>query len=87
MAYQFIVPMFFEHFGFINEEFIKDFSKPSVLWGIDGSWMVNYIPENTPFYPTDHCGVIRVNNKEIHPKYLAWVLNLEGKKTSVFKKS
>jgi len=70
----------FQPFGFINKEFITDFSKSSVLWGIDGDWMVNVIPKNKPFYPTDHCGVIRVKNKYIHPKYLAWVLRKEGEK-------
>jgi type I restriction enzyme M protein len=68
----------FQAFGFIKKELLKDFSKPSVLWGIDGDWMVNTIPENNPFYPTDHCGVIRIKTDEIHYKYLAWVLNKEG---------
>ncbi len=68
----------FEPFGTIDKEFIKDFSLPSVLWGIDGDWMVNYIEANKPFYPTDHCGVIRVKGKEVHPRYLAWVLHREG---------
>ena len=68
----------FQTFGYINKEFITDFSKSSILWGIDGDWMVNVIPENKPYYPTDHCGVIRVKNKDIHPKYLAWVLQKEG---------
>lgn len=70
----------YEPFGYINEEFITDFSAPSVLWGIDGDWMTNYIPENISFYPTDHCGVLRCKNKEIHPRYLAHVLEIEGKK-------
>ena len=68
----------FEPFGRINKQNITDFSKPSILWGIDGDWMVNYIPENQPFYPTDHCGVLRVNTKEILPKYLALALRIEG---------
>ncbi len=70
----------FQPFGYINKEFITDFKKPSILWGIDGDWMVNVIPKDKPFYPTDHCGVIRVKNENIHPKYLAWVLQKEGKK-------
>ncbi len=60
-------------------EVIKDFSLPSVLWGIDGNWMVNYMPENKPFFPTDHCGVIHIKNDEIHPKYLTWALYRAGK--------
>ena len=68
----------FEPFGFIDKLLIEDFSKPSVLWGIDGDWMVTTIQENIQFYPTDHCGVLRVNTNEIETKYLAWVLNQKG---------
>ncbi|MBN1463296.1 MAG: restriction endonuclease subunit S [Paludibacteraceae bacterium] len=66
-------------FGNIDKLLIKDFSKPSVLWGIDGDWMVNYIPKDYPFYPTDHCGVLRVKDNSINEKYLAFVLEKEGK--------
>lgn len=48
----------FEEFGRIDKQNITDFSVPSILWGIDGDWMVNIIPANKPFYPTDHCGVL-----------------------------
>lgn len=68
----------FEPFGYIKKEFIKDFSMDSVLWGIDGDWMVNYIAKDKPFYPTDHCGVLRVKTDEIHPKYLRFALEQEG---------
>ena len=78
-----IIPIYsanvFEPFGEIDKLFIEDFTQPSVLWGIDGDWMVNYIPANSQFYPTDHCGVIRVKTKEVNPRYLAWVLNEAGK--------
>ncbi len=70
----------FEPFGHIKKELIKDFNTPSILWGIDGDWMVNFIPQNEPFYPTDHCGVLRVKNDKIHPKYLAWALQKEGER-------
>ncbi|NMH88065.1 N-6 DNA methylase [Flavivirga algicola] len=77
------IPIFsanvFEPFGLIDKLFIKDFSEPSVLWGIDGDWMVNYIPANYKFYPTDHCGVIRIKTKEVNPRYLTWALNEAGK--------
>jgi len=69
----------FEPFGFINKELLKDYDRPSVIWGIDGDWMVNYIKENKPFYPTDHCGVLRVKGNDINPRYLACVLEREGK--------
>jgi type I restriction enzyme M protein len=42
----------FEPFGYIDQYLNTDFSIPSVLWGIDG-WMVNYMPADKPFYPTN----------------------------------
>lgn len=68
----------FEPFGYINDLLITDFSLPSVLWGIDGDWMVNLIPPGVKFYPTDHCGVLRVMTEEVHPRVLAWTLRQEG---------
>ena len=68
-----------EPFGNIDKLLIEDFSKPSVLWGIDGDWMVNYLPKDYPFYPTDHCGVLRVKDNSINEKYLAFILEKEGK--------
>lgn len=70
----------FEPFGHIEKELLKDFNTASVLWGIDGDWMVNYISENNPFYPTDHCGVLRIKTDKINPKYLAWALQKEGER-------
>ena len=70
----------YEPFGYINELLIADFNIPSVLWGIDGDWQVNYMPENKPFYPTDHCGVLRVKTNEIVPRYLVWTLQKEGER-------
>ena len=43
---------------------MKDYSRPSVIWGIDGDWMVNIIPAGVPFYPTDHCGVLRIKTEK-----------------------
>jgi restriction endonuclease S subunit len=76
----------FEPFGMIDKLLIEDFSKDSVLWGIDGDWMVNVIPANNPFYPTDHCGVLRIKTDDILPKYMAHLLEEEGKKAG-FKRS
>lgn len=68
-------------FGYTKNEFIKDFKSASVLWGIDGDWLVNVIPAHTPFYPTDHCGVLRVKaGANIHPRYLAMALEQEGQR-------
>lgn len=66
-------------FGRINKLLITDFSKDSVLWGIDGDWMTNIIRKDNPFYPTDHCGVIRVNSSDIEPYYLSMILEIVGK--------
>jgi len=77
------IPVFsanvFEPFGLINKQLLKDYNSPSVLWGIDGDWMVNYIEQNQPFYPTDHCGVIRIKGQDIHPRYFSWVLEHVGR--------
>ena len=59
---------------------IDDFSVDSVLWGIDGDWMVRYMPKDTPFYPTDHCGVLRVLTDKVNPRYMARILEDEGRK-------
>lgn len=62
----------------IDKLLLTDFDVPSVLWGIDGDWMVRYMPKNNKFYPTDHCGVLRVKTKVINPYYLAVVLDIVG---------
>ena len=86
----FTIPVYsanvFEPFGMIDKLLIEDFSKDSVIWGIDGDWMVNVIPANTPFYPTDHCGVLRIKTDDILPKYMAHLLKIEGQKAG-FKRS
>lgn len=69
-----------EEFGRTNKRNLTDFSVPSILWGIDGDWMVNYIPAEKPFYPTDHCGVLRVYSDKIVPEYMAIALQVEGER-------
>ncbi len=69
-----------EPFGYIDKLLITDFSVPSVLWGIDGDWMTNYIPADSEFYPTDHCGVLRCKTSEVNARYLVHILKTEGKK-------
>ena len=70
----------FEPFGYVNNLLINKFDTPSVIWGIDGDWMTNIIPANIPFYPTDHCGIIKILKEQfILEKYLAFALNNEGK--------
>jgi hypothetical protein len=81
---QYTIPVYsanvFEPFGMIDKLLIEDFSKPSVLWGIDGDWMVNIVDAGIPFYPTDHCGVLRIKTDDILPNYMAYLLEKEGKK-------
>ena len=70
----------FEPFGYIDKLLITDFSSDSILWGIDGDWLVNFMPKEKQFYPTDHCGVLRCKTNEVNPKYLAHILRKEGEK-------
>lgn len=63
-----------EPFGFTDKIFIKDISIPSLLWGIDGIFDWNLIPENKAFLPTDHCGVLRIRHPRIHPNYVYHIL-------------
>lgn len=67
-------------FGYIDHLLFDDFSKDSILWGIDGDWMVGYVHKKTPFYPTDHCGVITVIDNDIEPYYIALALEIIGVK-------
>ncbi|MBU1758075.1 N-6 DNA methylase [Patescibacteria group bacterium] len=69
----------FTPFGYVEKSLIQDFTIPSVLWGIDGDWMVNFMPEDKAFYPTDHCGVLRIKDySKVNAKYLTYVLQKEG---------
>ena len=78
-AYEVFSANVFEPFGRIGSSLLTDFSKPSVLWGIDGDWMVNYLHADRPFHPTDHCGVINVLDENvILPKYLVYPLLKAG---------
>lgn len=40
--------------------------------------MVNILPKGYEFYPTDHCGVMKVDGDKINPRYMAHVLKKEG---------
>lgn len=70
----------YEPFGCIDDLFFEDCSVGTVIWGIDGDWDVNYIPPNTQFFPTDHCGTLRVITETINERYLAFALKAEGKR-------
>lgn len=68
-----------EAMGNIDKYLIKDFNKPYIIWGIDGDWMVNLMPKGFEFYPTDHCGFMTVDENKINPRYMAYILEKEGK--------
>ena len=69
----------FEPFGKTSNSVLNDFTRPSVLWGIDGDWMVGFQEAEKPFNPTDHCGVIRVLDESVvNPKYLVYPLLKAG---------
>lgn len=42
--------------------------------------MVNYIKKNQPFFPTDHCGVIRVNEELLNPHFVMYMLEISGQR-------
>lgn len=67
-------------FGFIDKELLEDYESDSVLWGIDGDWLVDFVPKNTPFYPTDHCGILQVKDENIKAKIVSFVLEKEGER-------
>ena len=70
-------------FGFIDKELLDklgDYDRDSVLWGIDGDFMIGFVPKNTPFYPTDHCGVLRVKDKGTNVRIAGFGLENEGRK-------
>ena len=69
----------FEPFGYVDKLLIDDFSKKSVLWGIDGDWMVNTIDKDIQFYPTDHCGILKLkDNSILLEDYVAYALRKQG---------
>ncbi len=49
---------------------IENFDYDCVLWGIDGDFEFNTIKKHTPFLSTDHCGTIRILNKNILAEFL-----------------
>lgn len=57
---------------------MDDYSNQFILWGIDGDWMVKTTKEGEKFYPTDHCGYIKVLDDNINPKYLSKMIENEG---------
>jgi restriction endonuclease S subunit len=57
-------------FGRVKSSNLEDFSRPSILWGIDGIFDWNFIPAGEPFATTDHCGRLVVIDDRIDPLYV-----------------
>ena len=57
-------------FGYVAVSDPTGFTRPALLWGIDGGFDWGYVPEGQPFVATDHCGVLFVNDDSILPRYL-----------------
>lgn len=70
----------YNEFGWVDELLLTDFSKPYILWGIDGDWMTRFIEKNKPFVPTDHCGFLQCSSDKIDLKYLSYILFFKGLK-------
>ena len=61
-------------FGYTAKSNISDFSKPSILWGIDGNFEFGYIPANVEFATTDHCGRITIESNNIISEFVYYQL-------------
>ena len=68
----------FKPFGWVEESNVEDFTCPSLLWGIDGNFDVQYIPAGVQFATTDHCGTIQILDPPINPEYLLYAVNVVG---------
>ena len=68
----------FNPFGRVQESNVENFTCPSLIWGIDGNFDVEYIPAGEPFATTDHCGAIQVLDPSIVPEYLLYAVKLAG---------
>lgn len=64
-----------EPFGFMSSTNISDFSKPYVLWGIDGNFEFSVKLVGEKFRSTDHCGTIRIEREDINPLFIYYALH------------
>lgn len=58
-----------EPFGHIDKSNLKDFSRPSVLFGIDGDFKLSVKEAGVTFDITDHCGRIEILNQDLDPSF------------------
>ncbi|MEG9227585.1 hypothetical protein [Aeromicrobium sp. Sec7.5] len=57
-------------FGHVAVGNLTDFDRPSILWGIDGNFMWNYLPTKHEFATTDHCGRLQILADDLDPFYV-----------------
>lgn len=60
----------FKPISFHYESNINDFNNDFVIWGIDGDFDFNSIRKGHKFVTTDHCGAIRIKDKNLLPEFL-----------------
>lgn len=61
-------------FGFTDTTKAEDFSKPSIIWGIDGIFDWNLVPAGQSFEHTDHCGRLQLRSSDLDAEYVLLVL-------------
>lgn len=64
-----------EPFGWMTTSNISDFTKPYVLWGIDGNFDFSVKMPGEKFRSTDHCGTIRIEREDINPLFVYYSLH------------
>ncbi|MBE4030162.1 N-6 DNA methylase [Vibrio parahaemolyticus] len=64
-----------EPFGFMSTSNLEDFTKPYVLWGIDGNFEFSVKLPGEKFRSTDHCGTIRIEREDINPLFIYYALH------------
>lgn len=63
-------------FWFVESSNISDFSSPFILWWIDGDFDFSIQESGGIFATTDHCGCIKILDRNIYPWYLLYVLRI-----------
>jgi type I restriction enzyme M protein len=64
-----------EPFGYVDESLVDNlrlidgFTYPSVLWGIDGDFMLSVKEAGVPFAFTDHCGRMEILDSNLDASY------------------
>ncbi|MGR5240526.1 N-6 DNA methylase [Photobacterium damselae] len=64
-----------EPFGWMQTSNLDDFTKPYVLWGIDGNFDFSVKLAGEKFRTTDHCGSIRIEREDINPMFIYYALH------------